>query len=321
MLNQATELWVESKIPRKVLAVSAVLTALLALTFLGVLWCVGVPGAVALGMGFLAGTRPATTLSPRDAALLAVPTALTGAVAVGLQGQPFVAACFVALICLMVAPAEIRKQGLLSGVPTVAAVLVSLPGDFHPATTAGWMMVGSLLLIGIAVVAKFPRVPTLVVDPAHAWRHAIVMAVAAATVVYAVQYFGIPHGYWIAVTLTVVLRPLPDITRARGRQRVLGTVGGVVLALVLATAFPGWAVTIALAVCMTLMISYALLDDYLRQVVFLTPSVVLLAPAGGAELVALERAVATLIGAFLAGALALFLVQTDDPGVTVEDPG
>jgi hypothetical protein len=72
---------------------------------------------------------------------------------------------------------------------------------------------------------------------------------------------------------------------------------------------------------MTLMISYELLDDYLRQVVFLTPSVVLLAPAGGAELVALERAVATLIGAFLAGALALFLVQTDDPGVTVEDPG
>lgn len=147
------------------------------------------------------------------------------------------------------------------------------------------------------------------------------MAVAAATVVYAVQYFGIPHGYWIAVTLTVVLRPLPNITRARGRQRVLGTVGGVVLALVLATAFPGWAVTIALAVCMTLMISYALLDDYLRQVVSLTPSVVLLAPAGGAELVALERAVATLIGAFLAGALALFLVQTDDPGVTVEEPG
>lgn len=297
-------------IPRKVLVLSATVAAALIVPFVAALWLAGVSAAVGLGMGFLAGTRPAISLGPRSAMALAVPIALTGAVAVGLRGQPFTAACFVALCCLMVAPAELRQQGLLAGVPTAAALLVSVPGDYDQAATAGWMVLGSLLLVAVAVVAKFPRPAATGTPPEQAWRHAAAMAAAVGLVVYLVELYQVPHGYWVAVTITVVLRPLPDETRTRARQRILGTIAGVLLALVLAWLLPAWGVAIALVACLLFMISYALLDDYARQVVFLTPAVVLLAPAGGTGLIAAERALATLAGTLLAGVLALFLDRT-----------
>lgn len=313
-------LWSGSSIPPRILLFSAIVTVVLIVPFAAVLWLAGVSAAVGLGMGFLAGTRPAISLTPRSAVALALPIALTGAVAVGLRGQPFAAACFVALCCAMVAPAEIRQQGLLSGIPTVAAVLVSVPGSYDQASTAGWMVVGSLLLVAISMVARFPRGQATGTPAPMAWRHAAVMAASVGSVVYLVQLYQVPHGYWVAVTLTVVLRPLHDLTRTRARQRILGTVGGVILALVLASVLPAWGLAIALALCLMLMISYAMLNDYARQVAFLTPSVVLLAPAGGVGLIAAERAVATLVGTVLAGTLALLLERSDlhDPA---EDEG
>lgn len=302
-------------IPRRVLLLSTAVALVLILAFVSVLAQAGLAAAVGLGMGFLVGTRPAVALTPRHAMVLSLPIALAGAVAVGLRGQPFAAACFVALCCVMIAPAEMRQEGLLAGLPTAAAVLVSVPGAYDPALTAAWMVAGSLLLVAIAVVARFSRTESARTPPSRAWRHAAVMAVAVGVVVYLVQIYDVPHGYWVAVTLTVVLRPLHDLTRTKAHQRILGTVGGVVLALLLAWLLPAWGVVIALAFCLVLMSSYAMLGDYVRQVIFLTPAVVLLAPAGGTGLIAAERAIATVIGALLAGALALVLerIEPDDP--------
>lgn len=298
-------------VSRPVLVFSTVVAVVLIAAFAVVLWLAGVPAAVGLGMGFLAGTRPAIALSPRFAMTLALPTAMAGAVAVALRGEPVAAACFVALCCVMVAPAEIYQQGLLPGLPTAAAVLVAVPGNYAPASTAAWMIAGSLLLVVIAVVAKFPKPQETGTDRVRAWRHAAVMAACVGVVVYVIQLYDVPHGYWIAVTLTVVLRPLPDHTRERARQRIIGTVGGVILALVLASVMPVWGIAVGLAACVLLMIAYAMQDDYVRQVVFLTPAVVLLAPAGGVGVTAVERAVATVAGTLVAGAVALLVERTD----------
>ena len=298
-------------IPRQVLLLSTAIGAVLIATVLGVLALAGMEAALGLGMGFLAGTRPAISLSPRNAVALALPMAMAGAVAVALRGQPFAAACFVALCCVMVAPAEIRQESLLAGLPTAAAVLVAAPGAYDPAQTAGWMVAGSLRLVLISVVAKFPSPPVAGTSPVRAWRHATVMAASVGIVIYLVQHFEVPHGYWVAVTLTVVLRPLHGLTRTKARQRIIGTVVGVVLALFLAWLLPAWGVAIALGVCLVLMSSYAMMNDYVRQVIFLTPTVVLLAPAGGAAVYAAERAIATLIGTLLAGAQALLLERSD----------
>lgn len=294
-------------IPRPVVLLSATVTLAMVGAFVVVLWLAGPAAALALGMGLLAGTRPALALPPRPAMALTLPAALAGGVAVGLRGDAFAAACFVALCCVMIAPAEMRQESLLAGLPTAAAVLVAVPGAFTPAATAFWMVVGGLMAVAIAVLAKFPKAAVPGTPADRAWRHATVMAASVGLVVYLVQLYEVPHGYWVAVTLTVVLRPLHDLTRTKARQRIIGTVAGVVLALLL----PAWGVVLALAVCLALMTSYALLGDYLKQVVFLTPAVVLLAPAGGVGLYAAERAVATLVGTLLAGALALLLERAD----------
>lgn len=298
-------------IPRQVLLLSTAVGMTLVGALMGVLWLAGVPAALGMGMGLLAGIRPALALTPRWAMAMTLPVALAGAASVGLRGDPFAAACLVALCCVVIAPAEMRQEGLLSGLPTAAAVLVAVPGSFDSTTTAFWMVAGGLLSVAIAVVARFPRAAAPGTPPDRAWRHATVMAASVGLVVYLVQLYEIPHGYWVAVTLTVVLRPLHDVTRIKARQRILGTIGGVVLALLLAWLLPAWGVALALAACLVLMTSYALLNDYVRQVVFLTPAVVLLAPAGGVGLQAAERALATLAGTLLAGALALLLERAD----------
>jgi len=58
--------------------------------------------------------------------------------------------------------------------------------------------------------------------------------------------------------------------------------------------------------------AYALKPDYTRQVLFMTPAVVLLGSAGHPLLIASERAIATLAGALLAAAIALGLATFEN---------
>ena len=137
------------------------------------------------------------------------------------------------------------------------------------------------------------------------------MAVAVGAVLYVVGVLQISHGYWIGLTLTVMLRPFEDATRTRSWQRILGTLGGALLALVLAVLLPLWAMVVALAVSMVLTIAYSAQGDYLRQVLFLAPSVVLLSSTSSVGIIASERAIATICGALLAGVIAVLLVKWD----------
>ena len=299
-------------VPRRVLMLSLLATIVLLSPLAGAYLLAGAPAAIGVVMGYLAGARPALTLRPHHAMAVAVPAAMTGAVAVALRGQPFAAACFVALCCLLVAPASMRSDGLMAAVPSIAAVLVSVPGDFRPEIITGWMLLGSAVMVLIGTRIGSPeRSEEDGVEPARAWRHAIAMGAAVGLTVYAVGVLDWPHGYWIALTLTVVLRPFDDQTLQRSWQRVLGTIGGVVLAVVLAAVLPLWAVGAAVAACLVLALAYIMLADYPKQVVFLTPGVVLLGSASPGAL-ATERALFTVAGAALAGAIAVALAWYDN---------
>lgn len=296
-------------IPRRVLALAAIATAVMLVPLVGAWAFAGIPAALGVVMGYIAGARPALTLPPAQALALAVPAAMAGAVAVALRGQPVPAACFVALCCLLAAPASMITDGLMAGVPSAAAVLVSVPGDYQPVPVALWMLLGGAVAAVLAsrLVPRGPRPAG--VPMVRAWRHAVVMALAVGIVVYVVDVLNWPHGYWVALTLTLVLRPFDDQTLERSWQRVAGTIAGVLLALVLAAVLPLWGVALALGVCQLLSLAYATRGDYARQVVFLTPTVVLLGSAADER--AAERALYTLAGAVLAGALAASLSWYD----------
>ncbi len=297
-------------VPRRVLLIGLLVSLVLLVPLAIAYGLGGTPAALALGMGYVALAKPALTQRSHHALGLAVPTALAAAVAVALRGQPLAAAAFVALCCLMVAPANQVRDGLMAGLPTAAAVLVSVPGDFDPGRTAGWVLVGGVVLVIVA--GRLPRsLQPAGIEPARAWRHAIVMAVAVGLVTYLVLALDIPHGYWVALTLTIVLRPFDDQTRSKAGQRVVGTLVGVLLALLIAAVLPLWATFVALVACLVLMTAYSAIGDYTRQVIFLTPMVVLLGSRGDPELIAAERALATITGAVLAGLVAMGLVWLD----------
>ncbi len=302
-------------VPRQALLLSVVAAVVLIAAIVIAYLAGGTQGALAIGMGIMASLRPALSLRPLHSFALAVPTAMAAGVAVALRGQPLVAAFFVVLCCLLVAPAGMLQDGLLAMVPTVVAVLVLVPGEFQPGRTAIWMLFGGALVVALAT--RLPRNPPVPgIEQRRAWRHAAVMALAVGAVVYLVGTFEVPHGYWVALTLTAVLRPFDDQTMRRSSERVLGTIGGALLALAATLVLPLWALLALLVVSTVLSISYAITKDYTRQVLFMTPAVVLLGSAGHPFQIASERALATLAGALLAAAIALGLaaVESRRPG-------
>ncbi len=207
---------------------------------------------------------------------------MTGVVAASTAGQAWPAACFVALACLLVAPANIVRSGLLAGIPTIAAVYATLPGNQDPARVGAWMLVGGAIVVVIAGLAgiRSPAVP-VGVEPWTAWAHAVAMAVVVGPVVLLLGVVDIPHGYWFAMTLTVVLRPYGAETQSVARQRVVGTTLGAALALGLATVLPtGIALAVAVGL-LVLVVANAVMGRYAQQVTFLTPFIVLIGSGGG----------------------------------------
>ncbi len=66
-------------------------------------------------------------------------------------------------------------------------------------------------------------------------RHALRLGVTAAVAVIVYSVFGLKEGYWVTLTVVVILKPYSRDTFQRGVQRVVGTVFGGILAAVLAS--------------------------------------------------------------------------------------
>src|ERR1700761_1198943 len=137
----------------------------------------------------------------------------------------------------------------------------------------------------------------------EAGRHALRLAVVAAVGEIIAQAAGLPHGYWIVLTILIVLRPDYASTIFRGVQRAGGTVVGAGLGLATALLLHVGPAVLVAAVGVTMTVSYAVFAvNYLLFAVFLTDFVVtLLALLGDtAEQTVEARLIGTGIGAALA---------------------
>jgi len=309
-------------IPRPVLIGAAKIAVVLIAPLVIAYALAGTVAALAVTMGYTGSLTPALTLRPAQSLALAVPAAMTGVVASGMSGQALPAACFVALACLLVAPATIIQNGLMAGIPTIAALYTTLPIRQDPVQVGAWMLVGGAIVVGVAAVTGLRRpAEASGVEPWTAWAHAVAMAVVVGPIVLLLGVVDIPHGYWIAMTLTVVLRPYGAETQTVARQRVIGTMVGAVLALALALVLPTWAGVLVGAGLMVLVVANALLGRYAQQIAFLTPLIVLLGSAGTQDAVgvALERVGATVLGALLATGIALALWRVGTRRVSTPD--
>ena len=115
-------------------------------------------------------------------------------------------------------------------------------------------------------------------------------------------WLGIPHGYWLGLTLVVVMQPDYGSTRQRAAERVVGTLLGSVLAsALLFLKLPHLCCSRAAAVN-SFLFALFLKRRYDVAVVFLTLMVVLLTEMGGPVdwRLTIERLACTLAGGGLA---------------------
>jgi hypothetical protein len=310
-------------IPRRTLLVGSLVTlAMLVPTGLAYAFA-GPDAALPLMMAILMCIGAAAKLPPRYSLELVALVAATAAISVAMNGQPFVAACFAVLVCLLVAPANTIDSGLMGSVPPTAAVyLAATSMTFKPEATALWTVVGGLFVV--VLMTRFRKPAQLKPITARvAYRHAGVMAGAMGLAIWAVLYFDVPHGYWVPMTMGIVLQPYASETLVKARQRIVGTIVGGILAVALAFVLPAPAILVALLPLTILTTAYALLGRYGHAVVFLTPTAVLLANLASQDdeiTATIQRILATLAGGLIAGALALLLSGSDSPSAVGDQP-
>jgi uncharacterized membrane protein YccC len=138
----------------------------------------------------------------------------------------------------------------------------------------------------------------------EAGRHALRLAAVAGIGEIIALSSGISHGYWIVLTILIVLRPDYSSTIYRGVQRAIGTVIGAGLGVATALLLHVGTAAVVAAVGVTMTIAYAVFAvNFLLFAVFLTDFVVALLALLGQT--AEQTAVARIVGTAIGGALAL----------------
>jgi hypothetical protein len=275
---------------------------------------VGVHAAAPMAVAYIMCLAVPSKLPVGRSLQLVVMVAAATAVAVALHGEPFTAACFAALICLMMAPINMIDNGLLLAVPAMIAVYLGSPSlQLDPAPTALWTLIGGgyeVLLMG-----RREKPALNGISAATAYRHSVTMAAAMALSVYLVLQLDVQHGYWVPMTMGFVLLPFAAETRAKARQRIVGTILGSLLALSFAFLLPAWAIALVTVPMVVLAVAYSVLGRYAQSMVVSTPAAVLIANLASREAevqATVDRLVATLVGVLIAAGLAVFLGRADE---------
>jgi uncharacterized membrane protein YccC len=132
-------------------------------------------------------------------------------------------------------------------------------------------------------------------------RHAVRVSLVCGVDVVLIFLLNIDHGYWLLMTSLIVLQPHVSGTMRRGAERIGGTVGGGILAAVLAAALHSQMATAAVLFPLALLALAFLPVSYAVFAFFLTPTFVLAwLPWSGDWQLALVRTINTVAGACLA---------------------
>jgi hypothetical protein len=191
-----------------------------------------------------------------------------------------------------------------------AAAFTQHPAAFGVAVTTAGMSVLFSILVGTAgwlipghrtpwVAESLPG-PSALDRPAiyaEAWLHVMAVALSGGIAIA----LGLGHGYWAMVSATV---PLVGISAShgivRGLQRIVGTMGGLVIAgILLGLPLVGWQVVIVIVV-LQFLAELFVTRNYALGVLFVTPLALLMTEAASptsAWVLVRDRGVETVIGA------------------------
>ncbi|MGZ3442176.1 MAG: FUSC family protein, partial [Polyangia bacterium] len=132
-------------------------------------------------------------------------------------------------------------------------------------------------------------------------RHALRVGVTAALAVVVTRAIGLQRGYWVTLTVVILLQPHRPATFTKALQRVAGTVGGAIVAALLLSSLHDARALLVIATILAGVSAAVVQLNYALFAFFLTPTFVLLAELNGRDWHLAEvRIVNTLLGGVLA---------------------
>lgn len=134
------------------------------------------------------------------------------------------------------------------------------------------------------------------------FKYALRVSIGLCLAVFLFKFFQIDYGYWIALTMIIVIQPYYGATRRKGAERILGTLAGVILGGLIMLLPLSHQTFVVLLVIVSFFVAYFLRNNYKIGVFFVTVMMVILmqlTERGSLELIG-WRVTSTLLGAILA---------------------
>jgi len=137
----------------------------------------------------------------------------------------------------------------------------------------------------------------------NTFRHALRVALATTTGFLISEFFPFGHGYWIMLTIIVILKPAYSITKSRNRDRLLGTLAGVAIGVMILVIVKDKHLMIGIMIVLMVLAYSFMRTRYLLFVTLMTPYILILLyilnPLHFKDLI-LDRVIDTVIGSVIA---------------------
>lgn len=271
-----------------------------------------------MAFGIAAGFVMAVAPMARTGAALASAVLAAGLAAVSnLAGDsPWAIAGLMVGSAVLLGLTNQHSAGLMTLAPIIVIIFGPGPVQLDWWQAAVWTLAGGVVGLIVVKALKF-EAPPKPISRAVAWRHALVLGVLSAAAMYWALANGVTHGYWVAVTIVVALRPLPQERGDTLRGRLLGTILGALIALPAVLFLPQSAAMVLAWVFLFLLATYSMGGSYFMQTLFLTPMLLIFGSLGDTEKgieITLERVYFTVIGIVIGVAAAYALDRWDRQG-------
>jgi uncharacterized membrane protein YccC len=146
-----------------------------------------------------------------------------------------------------------------------------------------------------------------------AFRHAVRVSIATLAGYIISGFLPINHGYWILLTIIVIMKPVYSLTKKRNYQRLMGTLAGACVGLLILYFIKNTTALFVLMVLFMMMTYVFLRTNYLIAVLMTTPYVLLLFhllyPVDFRTILA-DRVIDTLIGSAISFIASLVIIPT-----------
>ncbi|HEX9513536.1 MAG TPA: FUSC family membrane protein [Puia sp.] len=145
------------------------------------------------------------------------------------------------------------------------------------------------------------------------FRHSLRVSIATIAGYLISQFFPLGHGYWILLTITVILKPAYSLTKKRNYERLMGTLAGAFIGLLILYFVKDRTVLFVLMILFMIGTYVFLRTNYLICVTLMTPYILLLFhliyPYDFRSILS-ERVIDTAIGSAIAFVANIFLLPS-----------